>query len=55
MTRYETSAAYDRALKKAIQHYLEDECAGVLPEAYAQPQGRITVVGSEAAELPEAA
>ena len=42
-------------LYQAIQHYLEDECAGVVPEAYAQPQGRITVVGSEAAELPEAA
>ena len=36
---------------QAVQHYLEDECAGVVPETYAQPQGRITVVGAAEAAL----
>jgi len=28
---------------EALQYYLEDECEGVIPDAYAQPQNRITV------------
>ena len=28
---------------EALRYYLEDECEGVIPDAYAQSQNRITV------------
>ncbi len=28
---------------QALRHYLQDECGGVVPDSYAQPQGRITI------------
>ena len=32
---------------QALQYYLEDECGGVVPDAYAEPQGRVTVKGQK--------
>ena len=30
---------------EAMDYYLTDECAGAVPDAYAEPQGRITIIG----------
>ena len=32
---------------QAFQYYLADECQGNMPERYAQPQGRVTIVGQQ--------
>lgn len=32
---------------QALQYYLEDECGGQVPDAYAEPQGRVTVKGHQ--------
>ena len=29
---------------QAMRYYLEDECGGVVPDRYAEPQGRVTVI-----------
>ena len=32
---------------QAFQYYLEDELGGTVPDSYAEPQGRITVIGED--------
>lgn len=43
----QTSQPTGYLIYQAIQHYLEDECGGIVPDIYAEPQGRVTITGQE--------